>query len=189
MGDPRTIHNTPAVKGSDIRRDWLLYDADGAVLGRLASLVAHRLRGKHKPGFTPHLDTGDFVVIINAEKIRVSGKKELGKVYYRHSGYPGGLTERTVKAVRAEHPERLLQSAVRGMLPKGPLGRAMFGKLKVYAGSDHPHTAQQPVMQSSAKQSSAKPENSPTTETAATGGEDNKKTAPPKRRCRNRRQF
>ena len=157
MGDPRTIHNTPAVKGSDIRRDWLLYDADGAVLGRLASLVAHRLRGKHKPGFTPHLDTGDFVVIINAEKIRVSGKKELGKVYYRHSGYPGGLTERTVKAVRAEHPERLLQSAVRGMLPKGPLGRAMFGKLKVYAGSDHPHTAQQPVMQSSAKPKLAQP--------------------------------
>lgn len=147
MTDPRAIHNTPAIRGGDIRRAWLLFDADGAVLGRLASVVAHRLRGKHKPGFSPHLDTGDFVVVVNADKIRVTGKKETDKVYYRHSGYPGGLSERTVKAVRASHPERLLQSAVRGMLPKGPLGRAMFGKLKVYAGSEHPHAAQQPVPQ------------------------------------------
>ena len=147
MSDPRAIHHTPAVKGGDIRRAWLLYDADGAVLGRLAAAVAHRLRGKHKPNFTPHLDTGDFVVVVNAEKVRLTGKKEQQKIYYRHSGYPGGLSERSVKAVRAEHPERLLQSAVRGMLPKGPLGRAMMGKLKVYAGGEHPHTAQQPAPQ------------------------------------------
>ncbi|MGI9337206.1 MAG: 50S ribosomal protein L13 [Gammaproteobacteria bacterium] len=161
MTDPRVIHHTPVIKGGDIRRNWLLYDADGAVLGRLASVVAHRLRGKHKPGFSPHLDTGDFVVIVNAEKIRVSGRKETDKVYYRHSGYPGGLSERTVKAVRASHPERLLQSAVRGMLPKGPLGRAMFDKLKVYAGGEHPHTAQQPVRQTiggkTAQQTAEKP--------------------------------
>ncbi len=147
MSDPRDIHRTPAVKGGDIRRGWLLFDAEGKVLGRLASAIAHRLRGKHKAGFCPYLDCGDYVVVVNAEKVRVTGKKEEDKIYRRHSGYPGGLSERSLRQVRERHPERILQSAVRGMLPKGPLGRAMFGKLKVYAGGVHPHEAQRPEPQ------------------------------------------
>lgn len=127
---------------------WLLYDAGGAILGRLASAVAHRLRGKHKPTYTPHMDNGDYIVIINAEKVKLTGNKENDKIYRRHSGYPGGLQEKTARTVRASHPERLLILAVRGMLPKGPLGRKMLSKLKVYAGDKHPHTAQQPVTQS-----------------------------------------
>ena len=135
------------IKEKDIRREWLLYDADGAVLGRLAVAIAHRLRGKHKPVYAPHLDAGDFVVVVNAEKIRVTGNKEDGKVYYRHSGYPGGLRERTLRHVRQTHPDRILRDAVRGMLPKGPLGRKMLLKLKVYAGANHPHAAQCPRAQ------------------------------------------
>jgi large subunit ribosomal protein L13 len=110
----------------------------------LATEVASRLRGKHKPEFTPHVDTGDYIVIVNAEKVRVTGNKENDKTYWRHTGYPGGIKSADVATVRAEHPERLIESAVRGMLPKNPLGRAMFRKLKVYAGDDHPHAAQQP---------------------------------------------
>lgn len=141
------MQKTYNLKGGDIRRDWLLYDADSAVLGRLASAIASRLRGKHKPTFTPHLDNGDYVVVINAERVRLTGKKESDKLYRRHSGYPGGLRETTADKVRATHPERLLISAVRGMLPKGALGHQMLGKLKVYAGAAHPHTAQSPTAQ------------------------------------------
>ncbi len=142
------MKKTYSVKAGDITRDWLLYDASDAILGRLASMVAFRLRGKNKPIFTPHLDVGDFIVIVNAEKIRVTGNKEFDKIYYRHSGYPGGLREQTLKEVRERHPDRIIMSAVRGMLPKGPLGRQMLSKLKVYAGSEHPHSAQQPQLQS-----------------------------------------
>ncbi|MGI9306879.1 MAG: 50S ribosomal protein L13 [Gammaproteobacteria bacterium] len=140
MSGGATFH----LKEKDMPRDWLLYDAEGAVLGRLASVLAHRLRGKHKPAYSPHLDAGDFIVVINAEKIRVTGKKETDKMYRRHSGYPGGLREISLAKVRAAHPARLLENAVRGMLPKGPLGRRMFLKLKVYAGGEHPHAAQSP---------------------------------------------
>ena len=133
------------MKEKDIRRDWLLYDADGAVLGRLASALAHRLRGKHKPAYSPHLDAGDYIVVVNAEKIRVTGGKEDGKMYYRHSGYPGGLRALSLRQVRRTHPDRLLRDAVRGMLPKGPLGRRMLLKLKVYGGPSHPHAAQRPL--------------------------------------------
>ena len=136
------MQKTHSVKAGDITRDWLLYNADNAVLGRLATVIARRLRGKHKPTFTPHLDVGDHVVVINAEKIRLTGNKENDKLYHRHSGYPGGLRSQTVAEVRQKHPERILTSAVRGMLPKGPLGRQMLSKLKVYAGSEHPHEAQ-----------------------------------------------
>lgn len=132
------------IKEADIRRDWLLYDAAGAVLGRLATVVAHRLRGKHKTVYAPHLDAGDFIVVVNAEKIRVTGDKEDGKIYYRHSGYPGGLRELPLRHVRRTHPDRILRDAVRGMLPKGPLGRRMLLKLKIYAGPSHPHAAQCP---------------------------------------------
>ncbi len=141
------MNQTIRIKEQDIKREWLLYDAQGAVLGRLASVIAHRLRGKHKPAYAPYLDAGDFVVIINAEKIRVTGKKESEKLYRRHSGYPGGLREIPLSKVRAAHPDRLLKNAVRGMLPKGPLGRRMFLKLKIYAGGGHPHEAQRPVPQ------------------------------------------
>lgn len=141
------MQKTHVVKAGELRHDWLLYDAQNAVLGRMATVIAHRLRGKHKPQFTPHLDNGDYVVVVNAEKIRLTGRKESDKMYHRHSGYPGGLRSQTVREVREKHPERLLQSAVRGMLPKGPLGRQMFAKLKVYAGDSHPHEAQMPKMQ------------------------------------------
>ena len=141
------MQNTHSVKAGDIRRQWLLYDAEKAVLGRLASIIACRLRGKHKPTYTPHLDTGDFVIVINADKVKVTGKKESDKIYYRHSGYPGGLKEKTLGNLRASHPQRVIENAVRGMLPKGPLGRKMFSKLKVYAGDAHPHAAQTPVAQ------------------------------------------
>ena len=141
------MQKTHSVKAGDIHREWLLYDASQAILGRLASQIAMRLRGKHKPTFTPHLDTGDYVVVINAEKIAVTGKKETDKTYYRHSGYPGGLREQSLQEIRARHPQHLLISAVRGMLPKGPLGRQMLDKLKVYSGDTHPHTAQMPKLQ------------------------------------------
>ena len=135
---------TISTRPQDAEREWFVVDAEGKTLGRLSSQIAHRLRGKHKAAYTPHVDTGDFIVVVNAEKIRVSGKKETDKLYYRHSGYPGGIRSTTVRKLREEHPERILANAVKGMLPRNPLGRAMFRKLKVYAGPEHPHTAQQP---------------------------------------------
>jgi len=135
---------TFSAKPDDIRREWLLVDANGKTLGRLAAEIARRLRGKHKPEYTPHMDTGDYVVVVNADKVHVSGNKETDKVYYRHTGFPGGIRGTTLSEMRATAPDRILLQAVKGMLPKNPLGRAMFKKLKVYAGSDHPHTAQQP---------------------------------------------
>ena len=136
---------TFSAKAHEVKRDWFVIDATDVVLGRLASEIAARLRGKHKPVYTPHVDTGDYIVIVNAEKVRVTGNKEKDKTYYKHSGYPGGLKSRTVEKVRESHPERLIETAVKGMLPKNPLGRAMFRKLKVYAGPDHQHQAQQPL--------------------------------------------
>jgi large subunit ribosomal protein L13 len=135
---------TFSAKKQDVERTWYLIDASGKVLGRLASHVATVLRGKTKAIYTPHVDTGDYVVVINAEKVRLTGKKMENKVYHRHSGYPGGLKSTSAKAVLATKPEKLLKHAVKGMLPKNPLGRKMFRKLKVYAGPDHPHQAQQP---------------------------------------------
>ncbi|MBI4696735.1 MAG: 50S ribosomal protein L13 [Gammaproteobacteria bacterium] len=129
---------------STIKRDWFIVDATDKVLGRLASQIAHRLRGKHKPEFTPFLDTGDYIIVVNAEKIRVTGTKAKDKKYYSHSGYPGGLKEITFEKLLAKSPADVLEKAVKGMLPKGPLGRAMFRKLKVYKGGDHNHAAQQP---------------------------------------------
>lgn len=145
---PRKPLGTFQIKEKDIHRDWLLYDAEGAVLGRLAVVLAYRLRGKHKPVYAPHLDVGDFIVVVNAEKVRVTGAKESDKMYYRHSGYPGGLRARSLEQVRGTYPDRILRAAVRGMLPKGPLGRRMLLKLKIYAGPSHPHAAQGPRLQS-----------------------------------------
>ena len=136
----KTYSATP----SDIQRDWLLIDAENQTVGRLASNVASILRGKHKPGFTPHMDTGDFVVVINADKVRFSGNKETEKEYFRHTGYPGGVKLRTPQEVRQKKPTFIVKNAVKGMLPKGPLGRQMIKKLKVYAGNEHPHEAQNP---------------------------------------------
>ena len=131
-------------KPNEVAREWLLIDAQDQVLGRVASKAAHILRGKHKPTYAPHVDTGDFVVIIKADKIRVTGKKLTDKEYYRHSGYPGGLKCETFEEAMEKHPERVIEHAVKGMLPKNTLGRAMAKKLKVYAGAEHPHMAQQP---------------------------------------------
>jgi len=136
----KTYH-TPV---KEIERKWYVVDADDKVLGRLASEIATRLRGKHKPNFSSHMDVGDFIVVVNAEKVKLTGNKLEDKMYYHHSGYIGGLTERTAKEVLEKKPEELLKSAVKGMLSKNTLGRQQFKKLKVYAGSDHPHTAQQP---------------------------------------------
>jgi len=135
---------TFSAKPKEVRRDWVLVDAADKVLGRLASQVALRLRGKHKAIFTPHVDTGDYIVVVNAAKIRVTGAKAENKRYYRHTTYPGGLKETTFRKMQDRFPTRALEIAVKGMLPKGPLGYAMFKKLKVYAGVEHPHTAQQP---------------------------------------------
>ena len=135
---------TFSAKPESVRRDWYVVDATDKVLGRLATEVARRLRGKHKPEYTPHVDTGDHIIVINAGKIRVTGNKAEAKTYYRHSGYPGGLKEITFARQMEEHPERIIESAVKGMLPKNPLGRAMFTKLRVYAGTEHKHVAQQP---------------------------------------------
>ena len=135
---------TYSAKPSDVRHDWYLIDATDKVLGRLSVEIAKRLRGKHKPIYTPHVDTGDFIVVVNADKIRVTGNKPEGKIYYRHSGYPGGLYETSFKKMQDRFPNRALELAVKGMLPKGPLGYAMLKKLKVYAGTQHPHAAQQP---------------------------------------------
>lgn len=136
----KTYTATPA----DINREWHLVDAKGKVLGRLATEVARRLRGKHKPQYTPHIDTGDYVVVINAKAVRVTGNKAANKIYYRHSGYPGGIKSTTFEKLIRSKPERVIEKAVKGMLPKGPLGREMFRKLRVYAGADHRHEAQQP---------------------------------------------
>ncbi len=135
---------TYSAKPATVKRDWYIIDAQGLVLGRLASGVAHRLRGKHKPEYTPHIDTGDYIVVINAEKIKVTGKKITDKLYHHHTGYIGGLKTSTYGKLIADYPDRPLTMAVKGMLPKGPLGRTMLKKLKVYAGSEHPHSAQQP---------------------------------------------
>jgi large subunit ribosomal protein L13 len=135
---------TFSAKAHEVVHDWYLVDATDKVLGRLASEIAHRLRGKHKPEFTPHVDTGDYIVVVNVEKLRVTGAKETDKKYYRHSGYPGGITETNFGKMQDKFPGRALEIAVKGMLPKGPLGYAMIKKLKVYAGEAHPHSAQQP---------------------------------------------
>jgi len=136
---------TLSAKPSDVIHDWYVVDAAEKTLGRLASEIAHRLRGKHKAEYTPHVDTGDYIVVVNAEKIRVTGNKATGKIYHHHTGYPGGLKSISFEKLIDKAPERVIQGAVKGMLPKNPLGRAMFKKLKVYAGTEHPHTAQQPV--------------------------------------------
>ena len=135
---------TFSAKPHEVRRDWFLVDANQKVLGRLAAEIALRLRGKHKPEYTPHVDTGDYIVVVNASKIRVTGDKATGKVYYRHSSYPGGVYETTFAKMQQRFPGRALQKAVKGMLPKGPLGYAMIKKLKIYPGGEHPHSAQQP---------------------------------------------
>ena len=135
---------TFSAKPGDINREWHLVDAEHQIVGRLASKIATILRGKHKPGYTPHMDTGDHVIVINADKVRFSGKKEDEKEYFRHTGYPGGGRVRTPKEVRIRKPDFIVRNAVKGMLPKGPLGRQMLSKLKVYAGSSHPHEAQNP---------------------------------------------
>jgi len=137
----KTYTATPAT----IKRDWYVVDATDQVLGRLASEVARRLRGKHKPEFTPHMDTGDYIVVVNAGKIRVTGNKAKGKVYYNHSGYIGGMKEITFEKLLAKSPSEVIQRAVKGMLPKGPLGRDMLRKLRIYSGSSHEHAAQQPI--------------------------------------------
>ncbi|MDX1505073.1 MAG: 50S ribosomal protein L13 [Spongiibacter sp.] len=136
---------TLSAKPNDVIHDWYVVDAADKTLGRLASEIAHRLRGKHKPEYTPHVDTGDYIVVVNAEKIRVTGNKTTDKMYHHHTGYPGGLKSISFEKLIDKAPERVIQGAVKGMLPKNPLGRAMFKKLKVYAGAEHPHAAQQPV--------------------------------------------
>ena len=136
--------NTFSAKPKEVKRDWFVVDATDKVLGRLAAEVAHRLRGKHKPEYTPHVDTGDYIVIINAEKIAITGNKADAKVYYHHTGHPGGIKATSYKDMLEKHPTRIIEKAVKGMLPKNKLGRAMFSKLRVYAGGDHAHTAQQP---------------------------------------------
>ena len=135
---------TFTAKAHEIKRDWFVVDAQDKVLGRLAAALAHRLRGKHKPEFTPHVDGGDYIVVVNVDKLRVTGNKGDDKLYHRHSTYPGGIHTTNFAKLHARHPGRVLEIAVKGMLPKGPLGYAMLKKLKVYAGTSHPHTAQQP---------------------------------------------
>lgn len=135
---------TYSAKAEEVQRDWFVVDAEEKTLGRLASEIANRLRGKHKAEYTPHVDTGDYIVVINAEKVKVTGAKTTDKIYHSHTGYPGGLKSMSFEKLIERAPERVLQSAVKGMLPRNPLGRAMFKKLKVYAGTEHPHTAQQP---------------------------------------------
>ena len=135
---------TFTAKPHEVQRDWFIVDAAGKVLGRVAAEIARRLRGKHKPEFTPHVDTGDYIVVVNADKLRVTGRKAQNKIYYRHSTYPGGIFSESFEKLHARQPERVLRLAVKGMLPKGPLGYAMLKKMKVYTGASHPHTAQQP---------------------------------------------
>ncbi|MBO4790091.1 MAG: 50S ribosomal protein L13 [Oxalobacter sp.] len=135
---------TFSAKASEVQRNWFVIDATDKVLGRVAAEVARRLRGKHKPEYTPHVDTGDYIIVVNAAKLRVTGAKTTDKKYYRHSGYPGGIYETTFEKMQQRFPGRALEKAVKGMLPKGPLGYAMIKKLKVYADASHPHSAQQP---------------------------------------------
>jgi large subunit ribosomal protein L13 len=136
---------TYSAKPETVKRDWFVVDASGKTLGRLATEIARRLKGKHKAEYTPHVDTGDYIIVINAEKVTVTGNKAQNKMYYRHSGYPGGIKETNFEKLQASKPEMIIEKAVKGMLPKNPLGRAMFRKLKVYAGTEHTHTAQQPI--------------------------------------------
>ena len=136
---------TFSAKTAEVRRDWYVIDATGKTLGRLATEIARRLRGKHKPEYTPHIDTGDYIVVINAEKVRVTGNKLKDKMYYRHTGYIGNLKSISLDKLLDEAPERVIEGAVKGMLPRGPLGRQMFAKLRVFRGPEHPHAAQQPI--------------------------------------------
>ncbi len=135
---------TFTAKNETVQRDWYVVDAAGQTLGRLATEIASRLRGKHKPEYTPHVDAGDYIVVINAEQVRVTGKKTSDKIYYSHTGFPGGIKEISFEKLIAKAPERVIEAAVKGMLPRNPLGRDMYRKLKVYAGTNHPHAAQQP---------------------------------------------
>ena len=137
--------NTFMEKKETVERKWYVIDAEGVALGRLATKVATVLKGKHKPTFTPHIDCGDYVIVVNAEKVKLTGNKLMDKKYYNHSGYPGGLRERNAKTMIENYPEEMIERAVKGMLPKGPLGRQMYTKLFVYAGPEHKHAAQQPV--------------------------------------------
>ena len=136
---------TYSAKESEVKREWCLFDAEGQTLGRLATEIARRLRGKHKAEYTPHVDTGDYIVVINASKVQVTGDKAEKKIYHHHTGYPGGLKSISFENLLKKFPERVIESAVKGMLPKNPLGRKMYRKLKVYAGTEHPHEAQQPT--------------------------------------------
>jgi len=138
------VMKTFSAKPETVQHNWYVVDASGKVLGRLASEIARRLRGKHKPEFTPHVDTGDYIVVLNVDKLRVTGRKAQNKIYHRHTGYPGGIYSTNFTKLQARHPDRVLRLAVKGMLPKGPLGYAMIKKMKMYTGADHPHTAQQP---------------------------------------------
>ncbi|CAM2913467.1 50S ribosomal protein L13 [Legionella worsleiensis] len=135
---------TISAKGHEVKRDWLVVDASNKVLGRLATEIARRLRGKHKAEYTPHVDTGDYIIVTNADKVTVTGRKFKNKMYHRHTGFPGGIKSVTFEKMQAHNPVKIIEIAVKGMLPKNPLGREMYRKLKVYVGSDHPHTAQQP---------------------------------------------
>ena len=135
---------TISAKPESVQHDWYVINAEGKTLGRMASEIASRLRGKHKPEYTPHVDTGDYIVVVNAEKVRVTGNKAKDKMYYHHTGFIGGIKSISFEKLIQKAPERTIEIAVKGMLPRGPLGRAMFKKLKVYAGAEHPHTAQQP---------------------------------------------
>ena len=135
---------TFSAKPNDVNHDWYVVDATGKTLGRMATEIAHRLRGKHKPIYTPHVDTGDYIIVVNADKVQVTGKKASDKMYYRHTGYIGSLKSISFEKMQAKTPGRVIELAVKGMLPKNPLGRAMFRKLKVYSGPDHQHAAQQP---------------------------------------------
>ena len=135
---------TYSAKSETIERRWFVVDAENKILGRLAASIASRLRGKHKPEFTPHVDTGDYIVVVNAEKIAYTGNKGRDKIYYTHSGYPGGIKGISLESLSAKAPEKVIKSAVKGMLPRGPLGREMFRKLRVYCGAAHPHVAQKP---------------------------------------------
>jgi large subunit ribosomal protein L13 len=135
---------TFSAKSHEVKRDWFIIDANGKVLGRLATEIARRLRGKHKAEYTPHVDTGDYIIVTNAEKVTVTGRKFKEKMYYNHSGYPGGIKSISFDKLQKKDPARIIERAVKGMLPKNPLGRDMYRKLKVYIGTDHPHAAQQP---------------------------------------------
>ncbi|MCH8499696.1 MAG: 50S ribosomal protein L13 [Marinobacter sp.] len=135
---------TLSAKPATVKRDWYVVDAAGKTLGRLSTEIARRLRGKHKPEYTPHVDTGDYIIVINAEQVRVTGRKASDKMYYSHTGFPGGLKSISFDKLIVKAPEQVIEHSVKGMLPKGPLGRAMFKKLKIYAGTEHPHAAQQP---------------------------------------------